>query len=72
MKLLNGKYRTMKGSTMEIRGTHGGKSRVDFDGLEEGACMDCRVNAYEHDGDMIWECDYCGGGRTPLFPESAN
>ena len=68
MKLPNGKYRTANGSTMEISGTRGGISRVDFDWLEEGACLDCRVRAYEHDGNMIWECDYCDGGRTPLFP----
>ena len=68
MKLPNGKYRTAAGSLMEISGTYGGISRVDFDWIEEGACCDCKVNAYEDGGDMCWSCDYCDGGRAKLYP----
>ena len=72
MKLPNGHYKTAAGSEMRISGTHSGRSVVDFDWLEEGACVDCRVSAYEHDGDLIWECDRCSGGRAALMPVPAN
>jgi len=72
MRLPNGHYKTAAGSEMRISGTHGGRSVVDFDWLEEGACCDCRVSAYEHDGDLLWECDYCGGGRAQLVLVTPN
>ena len=54
---------------MEISGLHGGRSRVEFDWVEEpDACCDCRVQPYEVDGQMVWDCDYCGGGRADLMP----
>lgn len=67
MKLPNGKYRTERGSLMEISGQHGGISRVEFDWLEEDACADCRVDAYPIHDYMVWDCEACGGGRAKLF-----
>jgi hypothetical protein len=52
-------------------GEHGGISEVSFDWLEEGACLDCRVSAYDIDGMLIWECEECEGGRAELFPVAA-
>ena len=72
MGLPNGIYRTKNGSIMEISGQHSGISKVDFYWLEEGACCDCQVSAYEEDGDLIWWCDQCGGGRSELFHVTPN
>jgi len=71
MTLPNGHYRTAAGSEMWISGEHGGISEVSFDWLEEGACLDCRVSAYDIDGMLIWECEECEGGRAELFPVAA-
>ena len=67
MSLPPGKYRTSAGSTMTISGKHGGISAVDFDWLEEdGACLDCRPNAYDDEGYLTWTCDYHEAGRAKL------
>ena len=68
MKLKVGKYRTEAGSTMIISGKYAGISTVEFDWLEEDACCECVPEPYEVDGDLVWHCDYCVGGRAELFP----
>jgi hypothetical protein len=70
-KLPNGKYVTDHGSTLEISGEHSGISKISFDWLEEGGCVDCQCEAYpeEFDSDdwrLIWHCDYCDGGSAKL------
>lgn len=67
-KLQNGHYRTAAGSEMRISGEHGGKSVVEFDWLEEGACCDCVAQPYEADGMLTWHCEECGGGSAQLYP----
>ena len=66
----NGRYITAAGSTVEISGEHSGISRVEFDWLEEGGCIDCQPHAYsEIDGNefyLIWICRECGGGKAQL------
>lgn len=57
---------------MVISGKYGGISRVDFDWLEEGACIDCVPSAYEDEGDLVWSCDICGGGRANLESDHAD
>lgn len=71
--LPNGKYITVAGSTLEISGKYGGKAKVEFDWLEEGACIDCQCEPYpeEFDNDnwrLIWYCEYCNGGNAKLQP----
>jgi len=62
-----GKYKTKHGSIVIVSGEHGGKSRVDFDWLEEpNACCDCEPEVYPEDGYLIWSCDVCGGGSAIL------
>ena len=68
MNLPNGKYRTAAGSTMEISGKYSGISRVEFDWLEEGGCVDCKCSAYDVDGYLTWDCEECGGGSAKLIP----
>ena len=64
--LPDGDYKTEHGSIMKIS-RNGGRSEVEFDWLEEeNACCDCTVSAYEHDGYMVWSCEYCGGGQAKL------
>lgn len=73
MKLPNGEYRTPAGSQVIISGKNGGIVRVDFDWLEEpNACCDCVVRTYEEDGQLVWDCNYCGGGSADLLPMPAN
>ena len=68
MTLPNGHYRTAAGSQMWISGKHSGISAVEFDWLEEeNACCDCVPCAYEDDGDLVWHCEVCGGGRAKLY-----
>lgn len=63
-----GKYRTKAGSTMVISGKHGGVSEVDFDWFEEeGACLDCKPQAYDDDGFLVWFCSEHESGRAQLF-----
>lgn len=67
MSLANGHYRTEAGSEMRISGQYGGISEVLFDWAEEpDACPECEVDVYESDGDLVWHCDCCGGGRAKL------
>lgn len=70
MTLPCGRYRTANGSRMCVSGTHAGIREVVFDWLEEGACIDCIAEAYEVDGRLIWNCDYCGGGSAELYPDT--
>lgn len=65
-KLPNGHYRTAAGSEMWISGEHGGKSKVEFDWLEEGGCIECNVDPNEQDGMLVWHCDECGGSCAEL------
>jgi hypothetical protein len=70
-QLQNGKYITDNGSTLEISGKYGGISKVSFDWLEEGGCVDCQCEAYpekfdENDWRLVWNCDYCEGGSAKL------
>lgn len=73
----NGKYRTAKGSTVEISGKHSGITRVDFDWVEEeGACVDCEPEPYPEDygdGDwrLVWTCEFCGEGNAKLIREES-
>ena len=62
----NGKYKTDAGSTMTISGKYGGISTVEFDWLEEKACIECQPEPYDDDGYLVWQCDYCGGGEAKL------
>lgn len=66
--LPNGHYRTAAGSQMWISGDHGGRSVVEFDWVEEGACCDCQAQPYEVDGMLTWHCDECDGGCAQLYP----
>ena len=68
MSLPNGHYRTAAGSEMWVSGKYGGVSEVSFDWLEEGACLDCQVSAYDADGRLAWTCEECGGGSAELLP----
>ena len=73
MTLPNGKYRTEHGSTMEISGTHGGISKVEFDWFEEpGACCDCIAQPYPDEGRLRWTCADCGGGSAKLYPDDGS
>lgn len=65
-KLSNGHYRTAAGSEMWISGEHRDKSKVEFDWLEEGGCIECNVEPYDQDGMLVWHCDECGGGSAAL------
>lgn len=64
-----GAYRTAAGSTMTVSGEHGGISFVNFDWLEEGGCYDCVVEPYDDEGELVWRCEQCGGGRATLIPD---
>lgn len=64
-----GKYKTENGSTMVVSGKYGGISEVDFDWLEEKACIDCQPEPYDDDGYLIWKCNICGGGKAKLGNE---
>ena len=69
MRLPKGKYITNNGSTMTITGKHGGISEVNFNWLDEGACIDCEPEPYDEDGHLTWHCVICGGGRAKLHPD---
>jgi len=73
MSLPNGLYRTAHGSTLKISGKHGGIAEVEFDWFEEpDACIECEVDEYpDDDENMVWHCDYCGGGSAKLMPVEA-
>ena len=61
-----GRYKTAAGSTMTISGKHGGLNAVVFDWFEENACFECAVKPHDVDGDLVWVCEHCGGGRAKL------
>ncbi len=68
--MVNGTYKTQAGSIVRISGKHSGIAEVEFDWLEEDACIECEPNPYpEDDGGRLiltWSCDYCGGGKAEL------
>lgn len=67
----SGHYRTTAGSTIEIYGKYQSAWRGQFDRFEEFACDYCVVvDVDRQEGDLIWECDVCGGGRAKLFPDN--
>lgn len=64
-RLFNGSYRTQSGSTVTIRGEHGGRHDIDFDWLEERACIEAHPAV--EDGRLVWSCSCCAdGGGAPL------
>lgn len=69
---INGTYKTKAGSIVRISGKYSGITEVDFDWLEEEACIECQPDPYpEWDGNnlvLTWHCEYCGGGKAVLFP----
>ncbi|MBC8186443.1 hypothetical protein H8E88_35635 [candidate division KSB1 bacterium] len=70
-KLENGKYRTKKGSIVTVSGKYSGIAKVEFDWLEEDACIDCVPEPYPeefgiNDYRLIWSCNYCDGGSAKL------
>jgi len=69
IKLQNGHYKTSNGSEMWISGNSAGISSVAFDWVEEGGCPECRAQAYEDDGHMVWDCNYCNGGSAELVKQ---
>ena len=66
--------KTVAGSTVQLRGKHGGDITIDFDWLEEGGCIDCEVDIDASRDTMwhrlIWACESCGGGSAELTPSS--
>lgn len=74
--LPNGKYKTAAGSTVVISGDHSGISTVEFDWLEENACVDCEAAAYPvkqgADWFLEWSCEECGGSMAVLYPDTGN
>ena len=76
MRMLNGKYHTEAGSTVDISGKHGGISAASFDWFAEpDACCDCKAQVYPEPWDfagqwrLVWKCEQCGGGSARLFRE---
>ena len=63
--LKTGVYRTENGSVVRISG---GRSEIDFDWFEEGACIDADV--WVQDGELVWECECCGVFSKPLLGEN--
>ena len=64
--LKNGQYRTRAGSTVRISGEHSGIYEIEFDWVEENACVDC-VPAV-NDGYLSWHCERWGGDSARLYP----
>ena len=66
-------YKTKNGSTVTISGKHNGIVEISFDWFEEdNACVDCTVNVdspndYHTYRELMWVCNYCGGGRADLI-----
>ena len=67
MKLEDGTYKTKAGSTVTVMG---GRSFVQFDWFEEGACFDSEAGPdMRRDGLRVflhWWCEECGGGCAEL------
>lgn len=66
-------YRTERGSTVEISGKHRGISVIDFDWVEEGACVAAKRSAVADCSDptdawLFWQCECCGNGQAKLEP----
>lgn len=53
-----GRYVTANGSEVVIRGEHSGSVEIEFDWLEESACIE--ADFWVQDGELLWECDCCG------------
>ena len=64
--LANGHYVTAAGSRVEIFGKYAGAYRIDWDWVEENACIECQPCI--DDGELAWHCEYCEGGRAKLVP----
>ena len=60
----NGHYQTVNGSRVTVSGRHSGIYEIEFDWVEENACIECRPSVY--DGSLVWDCDHCNGGRAML------
>jgi len=64
------RYRTERGSTVEISGAHRGASVIEFDWFEEGACPEanpsCDVTD-PADAWLFWHCTCCGFGQAKLM-----
>jgi hypothetical protein len=62
-------YRTERGSWVEISGKHRGVSVIDFDWLEEGACIEAYPTCETYnpsDAWLYWHCECCGHGQAKL------
>lgn len=61
-------YTTPNGSSNVV--VTANRSRIDFDWVEEGGCIDCEVDvdATRSSGfnRLVWICSECGGGSAPL------
>ena len=65
MALQNGIYRTEAGSIVTVSGDHSGRFAIEFDWLEEGACIDATPMVEEDE--LHWACDQdcqCSGHAT--------
>jgi len=63
------RYRTERGSMVEISGIHRGISEVTFDWFEEGACREAHPVAdvkCRDDALLTWSCECCGTGSARL------
>jgi hypothetical protein len=64
--------KTEAGSTVRLKGAHGGDITIDFDWLEEGGCIDCEVDLdASRDTNwrrLVWACISCDGGSANLAP----
>jgi len=62
----SGTYQTKKGSTVEIYGSFNGSFLIDFDWVEEGACIEATPSILEDR--LIWQCECCGSCDASLKP----
>lgn len=63
------RYRTAKGSTVEISSQHRGISTIYFDWFEEGACIEAKPTcdvSDPADGWLYWQCECCEHGQAKL------
>ncbi len=61
------RFRTKAGSRIRVFGEHLGCYEIDFDWLEEGACMGSRPSIDISDRSepwLTWDCDCCDGGMA--------
>ena len=66
--MTNGHYRTPAGSRLTVSGEHSGIFTVDFDWVEENCCVDCVPDPVPDNGDLVWHCERCLGGRAKWGP----